>query len=232
VHPRDREDEDAGMNSREDLLRMYELLDKHFGDLHWWPADGPFEVMVGAILTQNTAWTNVEKAIAALKARDILSLEELSRIDEGSLSAVIRSAGCYRVKAKRIKTLVAFLQQEYAGNIETMSQETLPALRDKLLGVTGVGQETADSILLYACGKAVFISDAYTQRILQRHNLIAANSDSNQVRALFMDHLPQDVSLFKQFHALLVCTGKFFCRKIPKCDTCPLRELLTAPNPA
>jgi endonuclease-3 related protein len=216
------------MGLRADLLRMYELLDRHFGDLQWWPADGPFEVMVGAILTQNTAWTNVEKAITALKGKALLSPEALSRVDEGWLSEVIRSAGSYRVKAKRIKALVAFLQKEYAGNRAAMSREKLSVLRDKLLGISGVGEETADSILLYACGKAVFISDAYTRRILERHNMIAAHGDREQVRALFMGHLPRDVSLFNQFHALLVCTGKLFCRKIPKCDACPLRGFPTA----
>ncbi len=219
------------MGCREDLLKIYELLYGYFGDLHWWPADSPFEVMVGAILTQNTAWTNVEKAISALKDRDLLSPVALSRMDEESLAETIRASGYYHVKAKRLKSLVLFLLGEYSGNLEMMCAETLPVLREKLLGVRGIGAETADSILLYACRKPVFISDAYTQRILRRHGLIPEDTDIPQIRSLFMTHLPHNASLFNQYHALLVYTGKTFCRKIPKCAPCPLRILLGKNGP-
>ncbi|MHB9096306.1 MAG: endonuclease III domain-containing protein [Syntrophales bacterium] len=210
---------------RSDLLSVYNLLDGHFGNLHWWPAEGPFEVMVGAILTQNTAWTNVEKALTALKEKRLLSPAAIDRIDEETLAGIIRPSGYYHVKAKRLKSLVRFFLEEYAGSIETMSAQELPALREKLLGIRGVGPETADSILLYACGKPVFISDAYTRRILLRHRLIPEDADGQQIRDLFMTHLPHDVSLFNQFHALFVYTGKTFCRTEPKCDLCPLRIL-------
>jgi endonuclease-3 related protein len=213
------------MDCRDDLLRMYELLDGHFGNLHWWPAEGPFEVMVGAILTQNTAWTNVEKAIAALKGKRLLSPEALSRIAEEALAAIIRPSGYYNVKAKRLKSFVRFLRQEYAGNIGIMSTEELPILREKLLGVSGIGQETADSILLYACGKPVFVCDAYTRRILQRHGLIDDDADYRRIQEMFMDYLPHDAALFNQFHALIVYAGKTFCRKVSKCEPCPLRTL-------
>ena len=213
------------MDCRNDLLRIYGLLNGYFGELRWWPAEEPFEVMVGAILTQNTAWTNVEKAIAALKEKRLLSPEALSRIDEETLARIIRPSGYYNVKAKRLKSFVQFLLEEYAGNIGIMSAEELPVLRNKLLGVRGIGQETADSILLYACGKPVFVSDTYTRRILQRHHLIDENADYGQIQALFMNHLPGDVALFNQFHALIVHTGKNFCRKTPKCDPCPLWTL-------
>jgi endonuclease-3 related protein len=213
------------MDCRKDLLRIYTLLNGHFGDLHWWPAEGPFEVMVGAILTQNTAWTNVEKAIAALKQKQLLSLDALFRIDEGTLAGIIRPSGCYNVKAKSLKSLVRLLVEEYAGNIGNMSDEYLPTLREKLLGVRGIGPETADSILLYACGKPIFVSDAYTRRILQRHHLINDNADYDKIQAMFMNQLPRDVALFNQFHALIVHTGKTFCRKAPQCDPCPLRML-------
>ncbi len=216
---------------REDLLKVYELLQGYFGDLHWWPADSPFEVMVGAILTQNTAWTNVEKAVTALKERNLLSPAALFRIDEEVLAETIRPSGYYHVKAQRLKSLVGFLLKEYSGSIERMCDETLPVLREKLLGVRGIGPETADSILLYACRKPVFVSDAYTQRILQRHGLIPGDMDMTQIRTLFMTHLPHDVSLFNQFHALLVYTGKTFCRKIPKCSPCPLGILLGETRP-
>jgi endonuclease-3 related protein len=211
---------------REELLKVYELLHGYFGDLHWWPADSPFEVMVGAILTQNTAWTNVEKAISALKSKNLLSPDALLRIDEANLAEAIRPSGYYHVKARRLKSLVGFLQEEYSGSVERMCAEKLPVLRDKLLGIRGIGPETADSILLYACRKPVFVSDAYTQRILRRHGLIPGNADISQIRTLFMTHLSHEVSLFNQFHALLVNTGKTFCRKTPKCAPCPLRILL------
>jgi endonuclease III related protein len=210
---------------KEDLLKVYELLHGYFGNLHWWPADSPFEVMVGAILTQNTAWTNVEKAISALKNRNLLSPAALFQIEEEVLAEIIRPSGYYHIKAKRLKSLVRFLFDEYSGSIERMCAETLIVLREKLLSVRGIGPETADSILLYACRKPVFISDAYTQRILRRHGLIPEDTDVSQIRALFMTHLPHDPSLFNQFHALLVYTGKTFCRKSPKCTRCPLRIL-------
>ena len=170
------------MDCRNDLLRIYELLNGHFGDLHWWPAEEPFEVMVGAILTQNTAWTNVEKAIAALKGKRLLSPEALSRIAEETLAEIIRPSGYYNVKAKRLKSFVRFLREEYAGDIGIMSAEELPILREKLLGVRGIGQETADSILLYACGKPVFVCDAYTRRILQRHGMIDDDADYRRIQ--------------------------------------------------
>ncbi len=213
------------MDCRDDLLRMYELLDGHFGNLHWWPAEEPFEVMVGAILTQNTAWTNVEKAIAALKGKRLLSPEALSRIAEETLAAIIRPSGYYNVKAKRLKSFVRFLREEYAGNIGIMSTEELPILREKLLGVRGIGPETADSILLYACGKPVFVCDAYTRRILHRHGMIDDDADYRRIQEMFMNHLPHDAPLFNQFHALIVYAGKTFCRKMPKCERCPLSTL-------
>jgi endonuclease-3 related protein len=216
------------MGRREDLLKIYELLNRYFGDLHWWPADSPFEVMVGAVLTQNTAWTNVEKAISALKEKNLLTPAELLRIDEAVLAEIIRPSGYYRLKAKRLKSLVRFFVGEYSGNIDAMSDENLTTLRNKLLSLWGVGEETADSILLYACKKPVFVSDAYTKRILFRHRMIAEDAEHTNIRTLFMSNLPHSVSLFNQFHALLVHTGKQFCRKIPRCHVCPLHPLLTA----
>jgi endonuclease-3 related protein len=160
------------MGCRADLLKIYHLLDGYFGALHWWPAKEPFEVVVGAILTQNTAWTNVEKAIGALRQAGLLSCAALSRVDEQTLAAAIRPSGYYRVKAGRLKNLVHFLEREYAGSCKRMAAEETHTLRQKLLRIGGVGPETADSILLYACGKPVFVSDSYTRRILERHGLI------------------------------------------------------------
>ena len=214
------------MASRKDLLKIYKLLNNHFGALHWWPADSPFEVMVGAVLTQNTAWTNVEKAIAALKTRNLLSPESLWQTNEDALSDVIRPSGYYRVKARRLKSLVRFLLDEYDGHIDRMRTERLSLLREKLLCVSGIGPETADSILLYACGKPVFVSDAYTKRIFLRHGLIPKTMEVPQISELVMSLLPRDASLFNQYHALLVNAGKHFCRKSPNCAPCPLRDLL------
>jgi endonuclease-3 related protein len=213
------------MGVREDLLRLYDLMNARFGDLHWWPADGPFEVMVGTILTQNTAWTNVEKAIAALKRRRLLSPRALSRTDEATLAGVIRPSGYYNVKARRLKAFVRFFLAEYGGSVEAMSAGEIAPLREKLLGVTGVGPETADSILLFACRKPIFVSDAYTRRILLRHGLIPADADYQRIQGLFMAGLPPDADLFNQFHALFVQTGKIFCRKTPQCALCPLGPL-------
>jgi len=212
-----------GMSAlRGELLRIYGRLNDHFGDLHWWPAEGPFEVMLGAILTQNTAWTNVEKAIKGLRERGLLSPEALEKIDETDLAEIIRPSGYFRVKARRIKAFLLFFRNGYAARVEAMAAEPADSLRERLLAVSGIGPETADSILLYACGKPVFVSDAYTQRILHRHHLIDRDAGVSEVRTLFMENLPHDVSLFNQFHALLVATGKTFCRKRPKCGECPL----------
>jgi endonuclease-3 related protein len=218
------------MNHREELLKIYKLLDGHFGDLHWWPAFNPFEVMVGAILTQNTAWTNVEMAIKALRKRRLLTPAALSRIPEDDLAEIIRPSGYYHLKAARLKALVRFLMDDYSGDVAAMKAEGLPLLRAKLLGVRGVGPETADSILLYACQKPIFVSDAYTRRIFLRHGLIDEDADYDEIQSLVMASLPSDVHLFNQFHALIVVAAKTFCRKKPECAACPLAILHAGGN--
>jgi endonuclease III related protein len=211
------------MGRRKALLnKIYALLNDYFGDLHWWPAADPFEVMVGAILTQNTAWTNVEKAIRALRERSLISPEALFSITEDDLAPIIRPSGYYHLKAERLKAFVRFLMTEYSGKIERMKAEDLFRLRDKLLRVKGIGPETADSILLYACQKPIFISDAYTKRILLRHGLIGEDADYHSIQSLFMNHLQPDSDLFNRYHALIVNTGKTFCRKRAECEKCPL----------
>ncbi len=207
------------------LRRMYALLDARFGELHWWPADAPFEVVVGAILTQNTAWRNVTLAIAKLKEAAVLSPGGLDEIGEDRLADLIRSSGYYRIKAGRLKALVRFLKEEYGGSMDCLAAEETVLLRSKLLKVHGIGAETADSILLYACQKPVFVVDAYTKRILMRHAIIDAKASYAEVQALFMKILPPDVRLYNQFHALIVNTGKEFCRKKELCPLCPLQEL-------
>jgi endonuclease III related protein len=213
------------MNLRNVLLEIYEKMDRHFGDLKWWPADGPFEVIVGAILTQNAAWTNVEKAIVALKKKNLLNPKGMLNISDECLASLIRPSGYYHLKTLRLKTFVRFLTENYSGNVEIMQQEELWTLRERLLGVWGIGRETADSILLYACEKPIFVVDAYTKRILHRHGLIDRNLAYEGIQRLFMQNLPHDRSLFNQYHALLVNTGKYFCRKNPDCAGCPLGGL-------
>jgi len=200
----------------------YRILDDHFGNLHWWPGDSPLEVIVGAILTQNTAWKNVEKAIAALRRHALLSVAALVEIPECELAGLIRPSGYYNVKARRLKAFFIFLRDEFRGSLDVMFSEDVPMLRQKLLGIKGIGAETADSILLYAGGKPVFVVDAYTRRILSRHGIVATRSSYGEIQRLFMDRLPADAALFNQYHALIVYTGKNYCRKQPRCQECPL----------
>jgi endonuclease III related protein len=210
---------------RASLQKIYEILNGYFGNLRWWPGDSPFEVIVGAILTQNTAWKNVEAALDQLKARDLLHPERLLHTADTHLADLIRPAGYYRVKTKRLKAFLNFLNQEYQDNLDALFAEDLWILRNKLLSVHGVGEETADSILLYGGGKPVFVIDAYTRRILQRHGIIADNARYADIQALFMTSMPPSAPLFNQYHALLVNTGKQFCRKKnPKCNLCPLQS--------
>ena len=207
------------------LLTIYDALDRHFGDLHWWPGETPFEVVVGAILTQNTSWNNVKIAIDNLKSRGILDPEKLFEIEDDILAELIRPSGYYNVKTRRLKAFLRFLHREYEGNLERMFKDDLWILRKKLLDVNGIGEETADSILLYAGNKPVFVVDLYTRRILQRHNIINGSPDYGEIQKLFMTNLPASVRLFNQYHALLVNTGKHFCGKTPRCEGCPLENI-------
>ena len=207
------------------LREIYGRLYESFGPQGWWPAETPFEVFVGAILTQNTAWANVEKAIDRLKGRGALDPHRIMEMPEGELQELLRPTGYYRIKARRLKEAVGFLIGEFGASMERMAREPLEELRRKLLRIRGIGPETADSILLYACHKPIFVVDAYTKRILQRHGLIRGNISYDELQGLFMDHLPRDVDLFKEYHALLVRVGKTHCRPKPKCKGCPLEGL-------
>jgi endonuclease-3 related protein len=212
------------------IFDIFERLYKFFGPMHWWPAETPFEVIVGAILTQNTSWKNVEKVIDRLKEKGLLDIAAIHQIDELDLAQEIRSCGYYHIKARRLKHLIEFIWKDYGGNLESMFSEDLYTLREKLLQVNGVGPETADSILLYACKKPIFVIDAYTKRILLRHELIEREMGYDDLQSLFMENLPKDVNLFNEYHALLVNTAKLFCRRIPKCGGCPLEDLLNHSN--
>lgn len=207
------------------LLTIYETLGKYFGDLHWWPGETPFEVVVGAILTQNTSWENVKVAIDRLKSNGLLDPEKLFEIEDNILAELIKPSGYYNIKTKRLKAFLRFLQQEYKGDLEKMFEEEIWVLREKLLGVMGIGEETADSILLYAANKPIFVVDLYTRRILQRHNIIDGAPSYREIQELFMTNLPNTIRLFNQYHALLVNTGKYFCRKTPRCKGCPLETI-------
>ncbi len=212
---------------RASLLNIYETLHDRFGDLHWWPGDSAFEVIVGAILTQNTAWKNVAVAIGRLKAEDLLHPARLLQLADKRLADLIRPAGYFRIKTKRLKAFLNFLNQDYQDDLKVLFAEDLWILRKKMLLVHGIGEETADSILLYAGGKPVFVVDAYTRRIMQRHHIISDKARYEDIQTLFMAGLPRSAPLYNQYHALLVNTGKQFCRKQnPKCEICPLQSFL------
>lgn len=204
------------------LQEMYDLLFARFGPQNWWPAETELEMMVGAILTQNTNWKNVERAIENLKRRGMLSLVSLYALDRAELAEQIRPAGYFNIKAKRLKNLVGFIMDRYEGNLEALLTDHPSRLREGLLAVKGVGPETADSILLYGAKVPIFVIDSYTHRILVRHGMMGEEATYEDLQALFMDHLPDDARLFNEFHALIVKTGKEYCRRNPLCDLCPL----------
>ncbi len=212
------------------IRRIFDLLLGYYGPLHWWPAETPFEVCVGAILTQNTNWGNVEKAIANLKREGLLSAEALREVSEERLAGVIRPAGFFNVKSARLKEFVRWLFERHVGDLERMFAGDWRKLRDELLRVRGIGAETCDSILLYAGGKPSFVVDAYTRRLFSRLGLVSAAAGYEEVRALFMGHLPADVELFNEYHALIVEHCKVYCRKKPLCGDCFLRTLCPYPR--
>lgn len=208
------------------LQTIYRLLHDHFGTQQWWPAETPFEVLVGAILTQNTAWTNVEKAIANLKAANALSPEALCRLTIPELEALIRPAGFFRQKAARLRHVTAVLVKHYQGDVARLCAGPLDVARQRLLALPGVGPETADSILLYAAHRPSFVVDAYTRRIFSRIGSLAGNERYDTIRAGFMAELPAEAPLFNEYHALLVTLAKSCCRKQrPACTDCPLRPV-------
>jgi endonuclease-3 related protein len=207
-------------------LEIYGRLDAAYGDQRWWPGETPFEVAVGAILTQNTAWHNVERAIANLKEAGLLEPAKLAALPAQAVAPFIKPAGYYNVKAGRLRRFLDFLFEEYGGDVAAMAQETLVTVRPKLLAVRGVGPETADSILLYACGLPTFVVDAYTYRVLRRHGLAQDAATYDELKELFESNLEADVRLYKQYHALLVRVGRERCRRRePLCEGCPLEGL-------
>jgi endonuclease III related protein len=204
------------------LMEMYNRMLTQFGSQHWWPGETELEMMVGAVLTQNTAWKNVEKAIGNLKGKGLLNIDGLTMISVESLANEIRPAGYFNIKAARLKNLIRFIVEDYSGDMERLLREKTEALREGLLAIKGIGPETADSMLLYAARRPVFVIDAYTYRILNRHGLVDDQATYYELQTLFKDNIPEDEGLFNEFHALIVKTGKDFCRGKPLCGSCPL----------
>ena len=205
-----------------ELDTLFRLLLDAYGPRSWWPAETPFEVCVGAILTQNTNWGNVEKAIANLKLAGALTPERLRLLPEDELAALIRPSGYFNIKGRRLKSLVSHLFERYDGSLDAMFDRPWRELREELLGVSGIGRETADSLLLYAGHQPTFVVDAYTKRLFSRLGLIGAEAGYEELRALFMENLPADVLLYNEYHALIVQHAKERCRKTPVCGGCPL----------
>ena len=202
--------------------QVYEQLLSAFGPQGWWPADTPFEVMVGAILTQNTAWTNVERALERLKGSGRFTPDGLLRLSDGEMAEMVRPSGAFRLKTRRLKAYLAIFVGCYGGEVDRMKARPMPALRAQLLEVHGVGPETADCILLYALDKPSFVVDAYTRRVFGRLGLVDTRADYHEVQARFTDRLSPDVGLYQEYHALIVALGKGFCRPKPRCERCPL----------
>jgi endonuclease-3 related protein len=210
-----------------DLAAYYDALFLAYGPQHWWPGRTRFEIIVGAILTQNTSWTNVELAIRNLRREKLLSPAALQRVPLDDLAQLIRSSGYFRQKARKLKAFVHFLYRQYGGSLDKMFATSTAKLREQLLQVHGIGPETADSILLYAGNHPVFVVDAYTRRILERHGLAHGKHSYEEIRRLFEQNLPATPSLFNEYHALIVHTGKHFCRKRkPDCQRCPLKSFI------
>ena len=211
------------------FLQYFEALHAALGPQSWWPARTPFEVIVGAILTQNTSWTNVERAIGKLRAAKLLTPRAIVRAPTARLARLIRSSGYFRQKAKKLKAFVRFLQENHGGSLARMFRTPTAELRAKLLGVHGIGPETADSILLYAGKHAVFVVDAYTRRILERHGHAASHESYESIQEGFHGSLPRKATLFNEYHALIVRAGKDWCRaNSPRCERCPLFPFLPA----
>lgn len=216
------------MNHTSQLMEYFQILSQTLGPSHWWPTRSSFEVCLGAVLTQNTNWANASKAIEALRERGVLIPERLDDLAVSELSTLIRPAGYFRVKAARIKALLTFFRQEADFDLSRLAQQPLEELRPKLLAVKGIGQETADSILLYALNYPIFVVDAYTARIMHRHAFVPEDVSYAELQELFTDNLPQDIELFNEYHALLVRVGKYWCKKSkPLCSDCPLQAYVS-----
>ncbi len=211
------------------LRRYYRRLYRYFGPQRWWPGRTRFEVILGALLTQNTAWSNVEKALTNLQREAGLSPENLSRVPTAKLTRLLRPSGYFRQKTRAVRGFLHHLNNHYRGSLPRLLRKPTADLRSELLSLRGVGEETADSILLYAAGRPVFVVDAYTRRVLSRHGLAPADATYAELQDFFHRHLPADAQFFNEYHALLVAVGKNFCHhRNPNCAACPLGPELTS----
>lgn len=205
------------------LRRYYQRLRRHFGPQHWWPARTRFEVILGALLTQNTSWNNVKKTLSNLRGAKVLSPTKLGRLPPQRLAHLLRPSGYFRQKTRAVRHFLDHLERRYRGSLARLFRRPTPALRQELLGLNGIGEETADSILLYAGNRPVFVIDAYTRRVLGRHRLASAEAPYAELQSFFERHLPRDPALYNEYHALLVAAGKNYChRERPACAACPL----------
>jgi endonuclease III related protein len=221
----------ASLIASSPLVQLYDRLYSAFGPQQWWPAKTRFEVIVGAVLTHNAAWRNVEQALANLRARRAMSPRALHQLPQPELAELIRPSGYFRLKAQRLQNLTGFLFKRYGGSLNRMFATELGTLRRELLAVNGIGPETADSILLYAGNLPTFVVDTYTQRVLKRHGWIDSSADYHAVKAHFESSLPTEAALYNEFHALLVRVGNQHCRKTPNCEHSPLADLLPDDGP-
>ncbi len=217
-------------STKEDLVSIYELLHEYYGPQRWWPARTKFEVIIGAILTQNTGWRNVERAICNLSRARLLTPDSMRRVSGKRLARLIRPAGYYNMKTERLKCFISHLFRRYDGGLGRMFSRPQNELREELLQIKGLGKETVDSILLYAGGRAVFVIDAYTRRVFSRHGFISGEESYDVIQRFFEDNLPHSARLFNEYHALIVGVAKDFCRKDPRCRGCPLEALRNPPK--
>lgn len=215
---------------RKILNDIFERLQCAYGPQHWWPADSAMEVIVGAILTQNTAWSNVERAIVRLREADSLSWSALRDVSQEELAELIKPSGTFRVKAARLKAFVNALWGRHKGSLDTMLAGELQQVRGRLLAIHGIGPETADAILLYAGHRPTFVVDAYTKRVLRRHHIIWSDAEYANVQRLFHEAIAPEPRIYNEYHALLVAVGKKHCRSRARCDGCPLDGLPHAPE--
>jgi endonuclease-3 related protein len=206
------------------LLKIFDMLLKSFGKRNWWPGETELEIIIGAVLTQNTSWKNVEKAIDNLKYYNALDLQTLFKMDREMLALIIKPSGFYNIKSSRLKNIINVIYNDYSSNILNLKELDMFNARKRLLKINGIGKETADSIILYALNKPIFVIDVYTKRFLKNHRLYKEESDYDTIQRFFMKNLPNDTYLFNEFHALIVYLCQNFCKKVPLCSKCPLKQ--------
>ena len=210
---------------------VFRRLLNAYGPQSWWPGDSPWEVMVGAVLVQNTSWKNVERAINNLRGADRLRFERMRSLGDGELRRLIRPAGFFRIKTARLRSLVRFVEERFAGSVERMHGAETEELRTLLLGVHGIGPETADSILCYALERPVMVADAFARRIFSRHGWVSAGVGYEPLRRRLAAGLPREASVCNEMHALVVKLAHTHCRRSPLCEGCPLEDMLPGDGP-